>query len=321
MMTPPAIVIAADAAYEQRAAFYEAVNQKAYAKAAAIGEAYLKTHPDDDRFALDLAYAEINAGRNTEAIALLRKLRSSSDATVASAAGRQLDVMIAPATTYTPPPGYAYVYSQYESALADVFNGANLRYDLLNPNPVYGARPFVALHLSYDTRSGVPGYGQVYNDNAAVFDMGFRDPIGPYGYVFVEGGYSVGLRGQPSFADFRYGVAYSRDLGLPTAPQHALLDGSIATYSRYQGNTLGYLAPSYDVRLKGPLRAIAGVTYAFDVRGLNGNNYVDIYAGPMLRASSAWALRTVVVRRTYLTPTPANYTGFRALLVYGSGLP
>ncbi len=320
-MIVAAIVVAVDASYAQRAAFYDAVARKDYAQAVQLGEAYAKAHPDDDRFALDLAYAEIDAGRRDSAIALLRRLRSSSDPAVAAAAGKQYDAMTAPAATYTPPPGYAYVYSQYESALADVFSGAYLRYDLLHPNPVYGVRPFAALHLSYDTRSGVPGFGQVYNDNAAVFDVGLRDPIGPYGYAFAEGGYSAGLRSQKSFPEVRYGVAWSRDYGLFDGPNHALLDGSIGTYSRYQGNTLGYVAPSYDVRVAGPLRAIAGVTYAFDVRGLPGNDFVDVYAGPLARVSHEWALRTVVVRRTYLTPTPASYTGLRVLFVYGSGIP
>jgi tetratricopeptide (TPR) repeat protein len=315
----PAIVVAADDAYVQRAAFYDAVKQKNYTRAVSLGQAYLKANPSDDRFALDVAYAEINAGRTEDAIALLERLSSSSDPNVAALASRQLSSLTAPVPVYHPPPGYAYLYSQYESALADVFNGASIRYDLINP--LHGVRPFAALHLSYDTRSGVPGFGQVYNDNAAVFDGGLRDPIGPYGYAFVEAGYSAGLRGQKSFPEVRYGFAYSRDYGSLQGPVHALLDGSIATYSRYQGNTLGYLAPSADVRVAGALRGIGGVTYAFDVRGLPGNNFVDVYGGPMLRLSNALALRTVAVRRMYLTPSPADYTGFRALLVYGTGFP
>jgi hypothetical protein len=327
----PAAVVAVDSSYAERTAFYDAVKRQDYAHAVQLGEAYAQTHPHDDAFALDLAYAEINAGRREQALALLQRLSTSKNATVASAASKQYAAMNgaavanapapvpAPPVQYKPPPGYAYVYSQYESALADIFSGAFVRYDLLDP--ATGIRPFAALHLSYDTRSGVPGFGQVYNDNAAVFDAGLRDPTGAYGYLFIEGGYSAGLRGQKSFPEVRYGYNWSRDYGAFDGPNHALLDGSFATYSRYQGNTLGYLAPSYDVRLSGPLRALAGVTYSFDMRGIPGNDFVDVYAGPMARVSHAWQLRTVAVRRMYLTPSPANYTGLRVLFVYGSGVP
>jgi len=102
---------------------------------------------------------------------------------------------------------------------------------------------------------------------------------------------------------------------------HSSTGRSGRTYSRYQGNTLGYVAPSYDVRLAGPLRAIAGTTYAFDLRGLPGNYFVDVYGGPFARVSQEWSLRAVAVRRMYLTPEPAPYTGFRMLLVYGAGIP
>lgn len=333
------IVVAVDASYTERSEFYTAVKEQDFARAVQLGEAYAKAHPEDDVFALDLAYAEIGAGRREQALALLQKLRASKNATVAASAAKQYAAMSpqpaassgsaasagvrpaspAPQAEYKPPPGYAYVYSQYESALADVFSGAFVRYDLLDP--LRGVRPFAALYLSYDTRSGVPGFGQVYNDNAAVFDGGLRDPIGSYGYAFVAGGYSAGLRGQHSFPEVRYGLAWSRDYGAFDGPNHALLDGSIATYSRYQGNTLGYLAPSYDVKLAGPLRAIAGTTYSFDVRGIDGNNFVDLYAGALARVAHAWQLRTVAVRRMYLTPSPADYTGLRVLFVYGSGIP
>jgi hypothetical protein len=317
-----AIVVAADADYALRARFYDEVRAGNYAAAADDGEAYLAKHPQDGAFALDVAYVELNAGRRAQAEARFRSLAASSDAKVAAAASKQLAAMSGGGGGGGTR-GYAYAYSDYESRFADVFNGGLVRYDLTAPS---AAIPYLALHLTYDTRSGAPGVAQIYNDNAAVFNGGMRFPLGVYGYGFAEAGYSAGLRRQPSFLEDRFGFAYSRDFGsVSERKPHALLDGSIAEYSRFVNNIIGYGQVSYDVPLAQPLRAIAGGSFAFDSHRLYYNNYAEGYGGLLLRMSPAWNIRAVALTGTYLgrgidPPSDASYRGFRVLAVFGANV-
>ncbi|HTA40244.1 MAG TPA: hypothetical protein VK760_14265 [Candidatus Acidoferrales bacterium] len=320
-----AIVVAADEDYALRVKFYDDVRAANYAAAADEGEAYLAKHPDDEAFALDVAYAELNAGRRAQAEARFRTLASSGNAKVGEPAQKQLAAMSGASGSANTggTRGYAYAYSDYESRFADVFNGAFVRYDLEGPSP---AIPYLAFHLTYDTRSGAPGVAQIYNDNAAVFNGGVRFPIGTYGYGFFEAGYSAGLRRQPSFLEDRYGFAYSRDYGtLSERKPHALLNGSIADYSRFAANIIGYGQASYDVTIAQPLRAIAGGTVAFDTHRLYYNNYAEGYAGLVVRGSPVWYVRAVALTGTYTgrgvdPPSDPSYRGYRVLAVFGADL-
>lgn len=319
-----AIVVAADADYALRAAFYDEVRAKNYTKAADDGEAYLAKHPDDRAFALDVAYAELSAGRRAQAIARFEQLAASGDPKVAPAARAQLAAMNGgggSAAAYVPPRGYAYAYSDYESRFADVFSGGFVRYDLAKWAPVI---PYAALNVTYDTRSGAPGVAQIYNDNAAVLGAGLRFPTSVYGYGFIQAGYSQGLRKQRSFWEDRFGYAYSRDYGDTARPQpHAQTNFSIADYSRFQSNVISYVQGSYDVSLNNqPLRAIGGGTMAFDAHRLYYNNYAEAYAGLMVRGSPVWYVRGVALTGVYLgrgvdRPADPSYRGFRVLGVIG----
>ncbi len=319
----PAIVVAADADYATRAKFYDDVRAGNYAAAADEGEAYLAKHPGDQQFALDVAYAELNAGRRAAALARFQSLEASADPKIAQQARNQVAAMSSGVGSggYGGTRGYAYAYSDYETRFADLFNGGFVRYDL---GRRAWAIPYVAFQFTYDTRSGAPGVAQIYNDNAAVTSAGLRFPLGVYGYAFAQGGYSAGLRSQPSFPEDRFGFAYSRDFGSTAAPQpHALLDGSLAEYSRFQGNIIGYAQGSYDVSLnEQPLRAIGGGAFAFDAHRLYYNNYAEAYAGLLVRGSPVWSIRAVALTGTYLPrgidpPIDRSYRGFRVLGVIG----
>lgn len=316
----------ADAAYAMREAFYSDVARKDYTQALAAGYAYLSDHPSDDAFALDVAYAELAAGKRDAAVARLTKLQSSPNATVAQAAAKQLAAMSSGSVSRTGSAwdrGYVYAYGDYESRFADIFSGVNARYDFTRGV----IRPYAALNVSYDTRSGVPGASQIFNDDAAVISAGLRAPLGKneYGYLFALGGYSIGLRGQPDYGDVRYGIAYSRDYGsLFTAKPHTQVNFSAAVYSRYQGNAISYLQGSHDARIAGALRGFAGVTFAGDVHRLYYNNFAEGYAGLIVPVSDQINLRILGVQGTYLPrgidrPVPATYSGYRALLVFGAG--
>jgi hypothetical protein len=319
---------AADGDYATRQAFYAALNDKNYTQALAAGYTYLAAHPTDDAFALDVAYAELAAGKRDAAVARLTNLASSTNTAVAQAASKQLAALSSggnahPAAGSPWDRGYVYGYGDYESRFADIFSGINARYDFTKG----GVRPYAALNLTYDTRSGAPGASQIFNDDAAVFSAGLRAPLGKneYGYLFALGGWSVGLRGQPDYGDVRYGIAYSRDYGTLLAPKpHTQVNFSAAVYSRYQGNAIGYLQGSHDARIAGALRGIAGFTYAADSHRLYYNNFAEGYAGLIVPVSDQINLRFTGVQGTYLPrgidrPAPASYSGYRALLVFGSG--
>jgi hypothetical protein len=323
MFAVAAIVAVVDADWQARNQFYSDVHAGRYDAAVAEGQAYALRHPSDDRFALDLAYAEIRAVKRNDALTLLRRLSHSSDSSVATAAQQQLAAIgsFLPSGT---PGGYLYVYSQDESRFGDVFNGVALRYDFSEA----AIRPYAALNLSYDTRSGVPGVSDVYNDNAAVASVGFRAPIGlgQYGYAYVLGGDSIGLRGEPTFGDFRYGFAYSRDYGpLDASQPHTLTYFSAAAYSRYAGDAIVYAQASHDVSITPLLRAIAGTSVALDTHRQYYNNYAEAYAGVLVHLTTSVNVRFVGVAGDYLprgigVPRPF-YSGVRVLLVSGSNVP
>ncbi|MFN2527905.1 MAG: hypothetical protein ABR584_04215 [Candidatus Baltobacteraceae bacterium] len=73
-----------------KAAFYDAVRRKAYPEAVLIGQRYLAANPNDEVFALDDAYALLDAGRIPEAIGAFRRLSSSKNAAIATPAAKEL---------------------------------------------------------------------------------------------------------------------------------------------------------------------------------------------------------------------------------------
>jgi hypothetical protein len=333
MVAPAAVVAVQDVDQQAKQRFYNDVTQKNYSDAFTEADAYLARHPDDNKFGLDVAYAELSAGHVDDAKARLHRLTQCGDPTVASAALRQLDAMqpvsgAGPAFVpvgRTRDNGYMYVYSQNESRFQDTFSGMFLRYDL-GTNAI---RPYVALNVAYDTRSGVPGIAQVYNDNAAVASFGIRAPIGmsQYGYVFASAGESVGLRGERTFPETRYGVAYSRDYGtMFNSRPHSQVNVSAAVYSRYAGNAIGYFQGSRDERITPGMRGLYGANVGLDGQRLYYNNFAEGYAGLIFPLTHEINFRVVGVEGTYIsrgTPIPvsSSYSSARALFVFGANVP
>lgn len=216
---------------------------------------------------------------------------------------------------------------RYESRFADVIFAAAARYDLSTEGAVL---PYATLNFDYDTRSGVPGIDEVYNDNAVVPALGLRAPLGEeqYAYLYARAGYSFGLRGQTSFPDTRWGFDYSRDYGesFLSAYPHAQLNANISAYSRYAGNVIGSIDAFSDARLTSYLRTMAGAVVAFDDHRDYGNNYVEAYAGLMIPFSPELDLRLAGVEGTYLSrgvdvPKPASYSSIRVALIHSGSPP
>ena len=317
-MIVTAAIVAQDTGYAQRAVFYDAVNAHDDEKAVEIGKAYLLTHPSDDAFALDLAYAELRDGDRTDARALFARLAGSTDAKVSSTARAQLAVIAGGSADH----GYAYNALQYESRFNDViFDGFNY----YNLAVAKHTNLYASLRYTYDTQSN-PAIGQIYFENYVAPGVGVREWIGSYGYAYVEAAYAFGLGGQRSLAETRIGFAGSRDYGMLNADKpHALIDGSVAQYSRFAGNVIGYLQMHYDVKLAGHLRPVVGWRAYADAQRLTYNNFLEVQEGALYWFTPGLYLEGLGVQGTYDgrgTPlaTPRGYTTWRVLLISGLGI-
>jgi hypothetical protein len=235
-----------------------------------------------------------------------------------------------PAVYSTPSPGPIAARTsidasvRYESNFGDVIVDANARYDLASRGAVL---PYANLIVGYDTRSGVPGIGQIFNEDALIPAAGVRAPLDKeeYAELFVQGGFSFGLHGQPSFPETRWGFDYSRDYGssfLSPYP-HANVNGVLIDYSRFAGNVIGSVDGFYDTRVTTSLRALVGAVVSFDDHRDYGNNYAEAYAGFMVPFSRELDLRVAGVEGSYLSrgigvPRPASYSALRVTISHTS---
>lgn len=231
-----------------------------------------------------------------------------------------------PAIYSTPPPSpdssrlETEATLQYDSLYADVILNGDIRYDLAANGTVL---PYAKLIVGYDTRSGVPGLGEVYNENAVIPAFGFRAPLGKeqYGELFLQGGYSFGLRGRLSFPETRWGFDFSRDYGssFQSAYPHSELYGDAIAYSRFAGNIITYTEAYTDARIVPSLRTLLGADVSFDAHREYGNNYAEAYGGFLIPFSPILDLRLAGVEGIYLSrgidvPRPASYSTFRITL-------
>lgn len=209
---------------------------------------------------------------------------------------------------------------EYESQYADVILNGEVRYDVGTGGAVL---PYAKVIVGYDTRSGIPGLGEVYNENAVIPSFGFRAPLGTeqYGELFLQGGYSFGLRGQLSFPETRWGFDFSRDYGssFRSVYPHSELSGDATAYSRFAGNFIGYAEGFTDARLTPSIRTLFGADVSFDTHREYGNNYAEAYAGLLIPFSALLDLRLAGVEGIYLSrgvdvPKPASYSTFRLTL-------
>jgi len=327
------------------ALFYGLNERKSTSAAVAYGERYLEQRPDDDGFAMDLAYAELALGNLAASRSIVATraayLRSHPDSAAIwmdfsykEAEAKQYRAAISDVDTYLqfkPTDASAkqqraayvneiwsgarfqsYGYSQYEGRFSDNFFGVDSRY-MLAPGIV---QPYVANHIVGDLESGAPGTPQIYSDNGIIFDTGLNIRLSPYASFFGEGGFGIGTRGQGTISDLRYGFNYSQRWG-----NHALteMDASGVIYSRYNNNFISYFTLLHLFGGK-RVRPIAGIDAALDEKAVFGNNYVDAFAGVQL-GTDALAFRLLTVNGFYLTrgfPAPQmGYSTLRATLIFG----
>ena len=279
---------------------------------------YIALQPGDERAKLQRAYYLDSAKHTGAAYTAFAALQTSNEPEVAKAA--KAEVAVRTTTPAKPSHGDVFGYVQNESRFGDNFYGFDARHTLGR-----GAiSPYVVLHYTADTRSGASQGAQIFNDNAAVIDLGVRARIGANGpYAFVEAGEGFGLLNQGNHTDLRYGLAYSGDFGNELRG-HTSLDASIATYSRYANNTIIYGDIAHDFPLRDRLRWLVGANVALDTQRVYSNNYGELFGGVEYNARNV-EIRLVGVGGTYLSrgigvPTQHTYTTIRPQVLFGFGL-
>ena len=278
----------------------------------AANEAYLRAHPEAAKVWLDLSYRDADAKQYPQAIADVDSYLTI-DPTDAQARVQREDYV---SDLHGGPREGLYGYSYYDSRFDDTFFGADETYALSRPGQ--GVQPYLVAHLSDDTKSGPPGSPQIYSDDALIADFGLRTALTPHITAFVEGGVGIGLRGQGTISDARYGGLYSQEWG-KLGHDFTSIDTSVAVYSRYAGNTIGYLNALHIFPGR-TVRPLFGINGGLDSHSVYGNNFVEAVYG-IQAGTTAVSYRLVGVEGEYLTrgtirPQPA-YSGVRAMLVFG----
>lgn len=317
-MIVAAIIAADETGFAQRQAFYDAVRAGNDRQAVEVGKAYLAAHPDDDAFALDVAYAELRIHDRAEAVALLQRLTHSTNAQVSAAARAQLALLAGRVAGR----GYAYNAFIYESRFNDYIGDG---FNYFNVAGSGHTNLYLSLRYTYDTASN-PAVGEIFFANYIAPGVGVRYVFGPYVYAYAEAAYSFGIEGQASLATTRVGVAGSRDYGLLNSDKpHVLVDANISQYSRFAGNVIGYAQMHYDVKLVGHLRPVLGWRAFADAHRLSYNNFLEVQEGALYWFTPGLYIEGFGVQGTYDgrgTPlvSPRGYSTWRVLLVSGLGI-
>lgn len=285
---------------------------KDYTAALTALERYLTLAPSDERAKLERAYDLQDAGQPAAATAQFAALRTSPDQAVADQATREWQ-----ARQVTRQSWELFGYDLNESRFADNFYGFDLR-KTFTATPI---QPYAVLHVVGDTRSSGPGQNaQIFSDNAAVVDAGLRAHVAPGTYLFAEGGVGIGTRGEGTISDLRYGLASSQQWG--RFPSGLSLDASLAYYSRYAGNTIGYINVLKAVQLHGPVSFVFGIEGALDAQRLYYNNYINEVGG--LQFGTPWVkVRIEGYAGQYLArgsnqPANTTYSSFRPEILFGT---
>ncbi|GAC1387850.1 MAG: hypothetical protein NVSMB31_00840 [Vulcanimicrobiaceae bacterium] len=295
---------------------YDESGRGNHAAAAALLRTYLAGKPDDDQARLQLAYELEAIGSHAEASQIFSTLASSTNADIAAKAKAALVPASSAGGGPNAPRGSVYGYVMHDSRFADTFYGADATYVLARSR----IEPYVVAHYSSDTRSGAPGASDVFNDNALVLNGGLRTALGSHASVFIEGGVSQGLRGQRSISDFRTGVTYFAQFGMPKTAM-TTINASAVEYSRFAGNAIFYGNVLHEVPLGAHLRAVAGFNTALDIHRDYFNNFGELTGG-LEAISGPVTLRMVRVYGTYFNrgvsrPENVDYQSTRAELIFG----
>jgi tetratricopeptide (TPR) repeat protein len=276
---------------------------------------YVRQRPADDRIKLALAYDQAGAGHPDLAVAAFTALEKSPDASVASQAAAELRARMVGAARGS---REAYATVQYDSRFADTVVGV----DTYALAPARRLQPYAVMHSWDDTRSSTHGSGAVvYNDNAEFLGSGVRYNLGsrPGKYFFAEAGEEVSLIGRGASQQIQYGFASWSESGTP-GRGHTSYGFSIASYSRYGANVIGYTNVLHDFPLSSGLRGIVGTNFAIDTHRDYWNNVGELEIGIKV-GSPRFSFTLAGVDGVYLprggvAPPKRFYTTFRPSITW-----
>jgi hypothetical protein len=275
--------------------------------------------PTDDGLRLTLAYDEARAGCQDPATAAFAALRTSPDTTVTTQAMAEYRARIGGSLSSS---RLAYSTVQYDSRFGDIVFGL----DTYALGPTRRLQPYAVVHSWDDTRSSTRACEPVvYNDNAEIFGGGSRYNIGsrPGKYFFAKAGEQISFIGRGNSPELRYGFASSSESGTP-GRGHTSYGFSVASYSRYGADIIGYGNTLYDIPLLRASRGIFGTNFALDAHRDYWNNIGDLELGVNV-GSPRFSFTVAGVDGMYLprggvTPPPRFYTTLPPSIIWGPRL-
>ena len=278
---------------------------------------YIALMPDDDRAKLERAYALLASGDTTKAHAALVGLAQSSNTDVATAARNQLATAPDSGSHGGGPHYDAFGYALNDSRFHDTFYGLDARYFLAQTK----IQPYLAFHLTNDSKSSSVPASDILNDNVAIVSAGLRTAITPILYAYVEGGDAKSLLTGHEQTDLRYGLLVSTRLGAGGFKPQTQIDASITHYSRYV-NTISYGTAVHDFYIGSKhVRGVVGLNVALDTSRAFYNNALESFAGAQVR-SGVFTFRLIGTVGTYLPrgsgiPAQRTYSSIRPELLFG----
>lgn len=280
---------------------------------------YTRERPSDDRMKLALAYDQARSGHSDLAVAAFTLLQKSPDETVANQAAAELRARLGGALHSS---RVAYATVQYDSRFANTVFGV----DAYALAPARRLQPYAVIHSWDDTRSSDRAQEPlIYNDDGEVFGGGVRYNIGTRAgsYFFAEGGEQISLIGRGTSPEFRYGFASWSERG-SAAGGHTSYGFSVASYSRYGANVIGYSNILHDFPLTSGFRGVVGTNFALDSHREYWNNVAEVEVGVKV-GSPRFSVTLAGVDGVYLprgaaVPFHRSYTTFRPSITWSPHL-
>jgi hypothetical protein len=216
----------------------------------------------------------------------------------------------------------AYSTAQYDSRFGDIVFGLD-SYALGSARRL---QPYAVVHSWGDTPSSTRAYEPLaYSDNAEKFGDDLRSNVGsrPEQYLFDKTREQISLIGRGNSPESRYGFVSWPESGTP-GRSHTSYGFSVASYSRYSADIIGYGNILHDFPLLPASRGIFGTNFVLDTHRAYWNNIGELEPGAKF-ASPRFSFTIAGVDGMYLprggvTPPRRSYLTLRPSIIRGTRL-